>query len=167
MFVGRLSYSVDSKGRLSIPSEFRAVLAQQYGTEELWVTTFKEVDSTRPADGEPPRLRSAPLLHAYPRQEWDKVVATLGGASGYDPELVRIRRHFISGATQAIPDKQGRIALTSAQRVHAGIESEVMFVGNAVRFIEIWDLATFDRWQREDEDSAFAGIGKLLQGVGL
>jgi MraZ protein len=159
MFLGRLSYSVDAKGRLSIPAEFRAILAQQYGTEEIWVAPWKEVN-----EGTQQRART---LHAYPRAEWDKVTSVLGTASAYDPDLVEFRRACLSGASQCFPDKQGRIALTAQQRVHASIENEVMFVGAGVPFIEIWDLATFERWQEHHEDAAFAGIGRRLKELGL
>jgi MraZ protein len=159
MFLGRLSYSVDVKGRLSVPAEFRTVLAQQYGTEEVWVAPWMEINETT--------HQSARILHAYPRSRWDEITAKLSGASSYDPELLEFRRQFLSGATQCFPDKQGRIALTTQQRGHAGIENEVMFVGAGVPYIEIWDLATFDRWQEQHEHAAFAGIGRRLKELAL
>ncbi len=159
MFIGRLSYSVDAKGRLSIPAEFRAVLAQQFGTEEVWIAPWKEINETT--------HQTARILHAYPRSRWDEITAKLAAASSYDPALLEFKRQFLSAATQCVPDKQGRIALTPQQRGHAGIESEVMFVGAGVPFIEIWDLQTFDRWQEQHEDAAFAGIGRRLMELAL
>lgn len=158
-FVGRGSYAVDAKGRISIPADFRAVLARDYGTEELWITTFKQVDKDRGV--------SVPMLWAYPRVEWDKTLEQLAERSAYDSRLNNFRRHFVAGATQCVPDKQGRVALTPEQRKHARLEREVMFVGTGLHYFEIWDLETWEKWRTEDEDDAYAGIGETLQGRGL
>ena len=158
-FVGQGSYAVDAKGRVSIPADFRAVISQHYGTEELWITTYKWVDENR-------NVR-VPLLQAYPRAEWEHTLESLAERSAYDPRLNNFRRHFVAGATQCFPDKQGRVALTPEQRRHANLERDVMFLGTGLRYFEIWDLATWEKVRTEEEDEAYAGIGDVLKEHGL
>jgi MraZ protein len=105
-FFGRFDHSLDERGRVAIPARFR---------EELrggWVT------------GHP-----AGFLLMYPQPEWEAMTAELRydpiaetGYSGY------LRRLY--AASQEISwDSQGRILLLPQLRQHAGLESNVVFVG--------------------------------------
>ena len=51
MFRGRYEYTIDSKGRVSIPSKFKEILSQQYD-ERLVITNYDH------------------CLVAFPYQEW-------------------------------------------------------------------------------------------------
>ncbi len=153
MFQGRYSYSVDVKGRVSIPSDFRSILQERYASEELFVTIFKD-------SGER-------ILLAYPRTDWQHLVEKLSATSQFESKLNDFRRVFVSGATLCVPDKQGRISLTAEQRRYAAIEKEVTFVGAGSRRIELWDRSTWERWHQAKEDTTFEGVGSVLKEVGL
>ena len=58
-------------------------------------------------------------------------------------------RSFAAGATEATPDRQGRISIPAHLRAFAGLERDVVVTGALAR-IEIWDAA---RWQAIDSEA--------------
>ena len=153
MFQGQFIHTVDQKGRFSIPSRFRSQLADQYDTEELQLTIFKEGKDK--------------LLHLVPRSEWDLMLEKIGRAPGFKKQINDFRRLYVSGATECIPDKQGRVAISSTQREWAGVEKEVVVVGSGLKRLEVWDRGAWDRFCARTEDDVFSGIGDLLEEFGL
>jgi len=114
-FFGEHFKFLDDKGRVSIPREFREVLAQAGGEETLVVT--KNMNRG---------------LTAYPPEEWDRFVKRLEqGASG--KKRTSLNRLYLAPKTEVLLDKQGRLPLTKAQRKWAGIgddDREIVLVGN-------------------------------------
>lgn len=130
MFRGRFENTIDSKGRISVPSKFREILSSQYD-ERLIVTNF---------DG---------CLWAYPVKEWQTIEEKVSALPQFKGEVRALQRVFISAASECPLDKQGRILIPPPLREYAGIEREAVFVG-MVKRIEIWAK---NRWQTEFEKS--------------
>jgi len=128
MFRGRYENTIDSKGRISVPSKFREVLAAHYD-ERLILTNFDA------------------CLWAYPVKEWREIEDKVSALPQFKPEVKALQRVFISAATECPVDKQGRILIPPPLREYAGIEREVIFIG-MVKRIEIWAK---DRWNTEFE----------------
>jgi MraZ protein len=88
-----------------------------------------------------------------------------------DPHTMRLQRFFCAEALDAAVDSQGRVALSSALRDHAGIglQSEVMIVGMTNR-LEIWSKVRWDAFNSSisEEDlirsAAEVGVGRGLLG---
>ena len=55
-----------------------------------------------------------------------------------------MRRFFFSGAHEATPDKQGRLALPASLMEHAGLDREIVVTGTG-EHLEIWNR---DDWAR-------------------
>lgn len=123
MFRGRYRHALDSKGRLSIPSKFREVLAEQFD-ERLIVTNFDQ------------------CLWGYPVPEWRELERKVGALPQFMEEVKALQRVFISAAVECPLDKQGRILLPPELREYAQIERDVVLVGMTKR-IEIWSK---ERW---------------------
>ena len=125
-FRSRSEHTLDSKGRLNIPSRFREVLREVY-TETLVVTNWKE------------------SLKAYPVVEWERVEEKLINESPNLPGFSNFVRYVISGVTECHVDKQGRILVPATLRSEFGFGKDVVLNGMLNHF-EIWDKGT---WQDE------------------
>jgi len=146
-FRGRYYYNIDTKGRLSIPSQFREVLRQKYKDERLMVTFLGN------------------SLGAYPMTEWTVIEKKLSNLSQMSPEVRKFQLLFISGAVECICDEQGRILIPPALREDAGLKKEVVIAGMINRF-EIWDKS---RWETEMKTLTenFEQISKVLGELGI
>ncbi len=127
-FLGTYTPKLDDKGRLILPAKFRSALAgglvMTKGQEHcLFVMSFDEF--RRMHD----QLRQAPVTHKQSR------------------DYLRV---FLSGATDELPDKQGRISVPPMLRSYAGLDRDVAVIGAGSR-IEIWDLATWEAYLAEQE----------------
>lgn len=122
LFIGEYEHSIDTKGRLIIPSKFREELQKKF-----FIT--KGMDQ---------------CLFVFTEEEFrimSQKVNTLGLSSGNRRGFARL---FYSGATECSLDKQGRILINPGLRNYASIEEKVSIIGVSNR-IEIWDT---NRWQK-------------------
>ncbi len=128
MFLGQFSYTLDSKGRLTIPSRFR---------EELPV----EIVVTRGLDR---------CLVVYPIEVWREISQKVTSLPITDPRGRALRRVFFADAADAELDKQGRVLIPDRLREYAGLDlsSDVVIVG-LDRFIELWDRG---RWESQNNN---------------
>ena len=146
MFRGQFEHSLDSKGRVSIPSRFREALSSNYD-ERLIITNFDD------------------CLWAYPCAEWQKIEDRVAQLPQFKPEVKALQRVFISAATECPIDKQGRILIPQILRDYAGIERELVFVG-MTRRVEIWSNT---RWQGifKSSQEDLKGMQDKLADLGL
>jgi MraZ protein len=121
MFMGEYGHSLDTKGRLIIPSKFREALGDKFVI-------------TRSLD---------PCLCVYDMPAWERFVQKLSGLPYNTRKQRELVRFFMSSATEVEPDKQGRILLPQKLRTHAHIEKNVVLLGVGAR-IEIWDPETYE-----------------------
>lgn len=130
MFRGRFEHSIDTKGRVSIPSKFREILSTNFD-ERLIITNFDD------------------CLWAYPCAEWQKIEERVAALPQFKPEVKALQRVFISAANECPIDRQGRILIPQTLRDYAGINRDLVFVG-MTRRIEIWST---ERWLKTFETS--------------
>lgn len=123
MFRGRYRHALDTKGRISIPSKFRDILATSFD-ERLIVTNFDQ------------------CLWAYPVSEWLSLEEKVGKLPQFLEEVKALQRVFISAAVECPLDRQGRILLPTELREYAAIDRDVVVVGMTKR-IEFWAR---ERW---------------------
>ena len=124
-FTGVYQHQIDAKGRTSLPSRFREVLAAQ-GADKLFVTTDL-------FDG---------CLQAYAPAQWTAFTQKVAALSQFDPSVRLLVRSFVAPAQECPVDKVGRILIPPPLREHAGLTDEVTWAGTVER-IEIWSPA---RW---------------------
>jgi MraZ protein len=60
-------------------------------------------------------------------------------------------RVFLSGASDEMPDKQGRISIPATLREYAGLDRDIAVIGAGSR-VEIWDAATWDSYLANQEE---------------
>ena len=146
MFRGIHEHTIDPKGRLSIPSKFREILAAS-NDERLIVTNY---DS---------------CLWAYPVAEWKVLEEKIAKVSQLRPEVKAFQRFVVSAACECPLDPNGRIIVPTTLRRYAALMKEVVLVG-AVSRIEIWAR---ERWRKvvEQAEKDLASLGGKLADLGI
>ena len=137
MFLGEFQHSLDAKGRVILPAEFRD---QRAGGAVI----------ARGLDG---------CLSVYPREEFETMAETVREKARRGERERRAARSFFAGAKPVAPDRQGRVAIPQNLREFAALGRDVMVVGVDFR-IEIWDTS---RWREQDD----AGQHDIASAEGL
>lgn len=143
MFRGRYIHTLDAKGRLSVPSRFREVLAT-HREETLILTNFDN------------------CLAGYPADEWELLEEKVRGLSMLQKDVRVFTRYFFSGAQECPVDRQGRILIPQTLREDAALEKDVVLVG-VVNRIEIWNKARWDLSYRESVENFESHAAKLSE----
>ncbi len=150
MFRGQYAHAIDDKGRTSVPSRFRDVLA---GTGEQRLVVTAGVD---------------PCLVAYPMKEWIAFEERLSALPRFDPSVAMIRRLYVSGAVELEVDKVGRVLVPQTLRDFAGLEREALWAGMG-RHLELWSKPRFDALRESllGDDDKKRDIAARLAELGL
>ncbi len=132
MFLGEYEHTLDDKSRLTLPAKFRDAFASGCVV-------------TRGMDG---------CLVVYTREAWERFVSVrLEGLDPFSREARQMARFLFSGATEAEPDRQGRVMIPPVLVNRAKLDREVVVAG--VRdHVEIWDRATWRAHLEDVEGSA-------------
>ena len=146
MFRGQYEHTIDPKGRVSVPSKFREVLAAR-GDGRLVITHFDN------------------HLMAYPFDEWRIFEEKMAALPSTNDEVASFIRYLVAGAVDCEVDKQGRVLIPPPLRDSGGLTSEVVLAG-ALKKFEIWDKK---RWHDERKKTMenFGSIKGALAGLGL
>ncbi|MDY7076945.1 MAG: division/cell wall cluster transcriptional repressor MraZ [Chloroflexota bacterium] len=123
MFLGEFVHTIDAKGRLTIPARFRDDLAAG-----LVVTCGLDR-----------------CLVVYPLEEWNQLAEKVSGLPITNRNARAFRRLVFANASDAIPDKQGRILIPPRLREYADLDGEVVITGLDA-YIEVWAP---DAWSEE------------------
>lgn len=147
MFRGVNSLTLDSKGRLAIPTKYREALMQH--CEGQMVLT---VDRDH-------------CLLLYPLPDWEEIERKLVKLPSFNAQARRLQRLLIGHATECELDGSGRILLAPPLREFAGIEKSVVMIGQGNKF-ELWDETSWNARRSEwlaagDEGEMPAELGSL------
>ena len=125
--------SVDEKGRIGIPARYRADIILESGGMVML---------TIEPDG---------CLLLYPMHHWEELELKLSHLPDFDPATKAWQRLLIGHATEASLDKSGRILIPQPLREYAGLERQVVLLGQINKF-ELWSQNLFaterERWLR-------------------
>jgi MraZ protein len=140
-FVGEYLHTLDSKGRVALPVKFRESLGPRF-------IVARGLDK---------------CLFVYPSDEWAQVMDKLKTIPINQKDSRNFTRYFLSGATEAEPDKQGRVNLPQNLREYAGLIKDVFILGVGSR-IEIWDK---DSWEKTkiDLEEGFSILAESVAGI--
>lgn len=142
MFLGTHTPRLDDKGRLFLPAKFRDDLA-----EGVVITRGQER-----------------CLYVWPRAEFLRFTEQVRAAPFTHKGSRDFARMLAAGASDEVPDKQGRVTIPAGLRGYAGLERECTVVGAMTR-VEIWDSTAWEAYQSEKE-AAFADISEeVLPGI--
>ena len=130
MFFGSYEYSLDDKGRLTIPSKFRDEIS-------------KSLYLLKGFDG---------CLSVYPESEFQNYISRLTSLE-FAKEKVRLhQRILLSSAVDLKVDNANRVLIPSKTLKQYGINKDVIIVGVLDHF-EIWDNEKWKKYQEMNESS--------------
>ena len=145
MYRGASSISIDTKGRMAIPTKFREMLVAECQGEMICTIDIHQ-----------------PCLLLYPLSEWEDVEAKLRKLSSMNPHERRVQRLLLGHASECKLDGNGRTLITGPLRNHAKLDKNIMLVGQLNKF-EIWDEATWQQQVEQDIELENAGGFELTE----
>jgi len=148
-FLGKYYYTLDPKGRIIIPAPLRDIIFKKYANSKLYITN----------------AAFDKCLHLYPLEEWNKIEEKIRSMPKMEEAVKYFLRRVIASAVESDLDKQGRILIPYEHRQDAGINSEVVIVGQIDK-IEIWDRASWNEVTDPEKVDAKA-YESVLAGYGL
>jgi MraZ protein len=135
MLRGVNAINLDGKGRFSIPTKYRAVLAD-HCEGKLVVTANRER-----------------CLVLYPLPLWEETECKLKKLPTLNKAAMRFKRFILGYASQCDLDGHGRVLLPEKLRTFAGIEKRIVLSSQIDRF-EIWSEEgweqSVDAWLEDD-----------------
>ena len=127
--MGEYHHSIDSKGRIIIPSKIRDDLGENCIV-------------TRGLDG---------CLFLYPKTGWDNIISKYKELPDTKDKR-QFMRIFLSGATNCEYDKQGRINIPKPLIDYAKLEKDCIIIGVDER-LEIWSKDCWEGFIANNEDN--------------
>jgi len=142
VFLGTHNPRLDDKGRLFLPAKFRDRLASG-----LVVTRGQER-----------------CLYVFPMDEFLRVAETMRNAPVTSKAVRDYLRVFLSGASDEIPDKQGRVTVPSNLREYAGLTRDCTVIGAGSR-VELWDTNAWNTYLASVEQAFADQSDEVIPGL--
>ncbi len=142
MFLGTHTPRLDEKGRLILPAKFRDELS-----EGLVLTRGQER-----------------CIYVFSTSEFERVHEQMRAAPISSRQARDYNRIFLSGASDEVPDKQGRITIPPALRTYAGLDRDLAVIGAGSR-AEIWAADAWDTYLTEKETAFSETDGDAFPGI--
>ncbi|MEO6246226.1 MAG: mraZ [Opitutaceae bacterium] len=142
-YTGLFRHTLDDKGRLTIPSEWRGA----HAADETFLATPHP-------DG---------YIAVLPPDEVANLRAKIAAQRLSDSEAQKFAARFFSKTQSFSYDKTGRAGFTPELLKHAGIEKDAVLVGSMTKF-NIYSPA---RWTQEDTPADGASFGDVMRKLGI
>jgi len=129
-FIGRYQHTLDDKGRLILPADFRKALE-----EGAYIGQFP-----------------GGCLAIYTPERFSEVSEDISQSAkeGGTEAAVHASRVFFASAQSVTPDKQGRVPVAPYLREWAHLDREVIVTGQDKR-IELWSPQSWQQVEREGQ----------------
>ncbi len=142
MFLGTYEPKMDEKGRVILPAKFRDQLA-----DGLVVTPGQDR-----------------CLYVVSAQEFSRMVEDLAKSPTTAKHARDYIRVLMSGASDEVPDKQGRVTIPARLRSYAGLSRDLVVVGVGTR-AEIWDAEAWQRYLSAQEEAFSQTAEEVIPGM--
>jgi len=126
MLRGSTIATIDDKGRLKVPTDFRRLLEERYGPE-FFVTSV-----------------TGEKALVYPLPVWEEVEGRLAQLPATDPVRQRFLERVSYFGAQLKLDGQGRLLMPAILRDRAAMAGEVVVTGQ-LDHLEIWNRERFEQ----------------------
>ncbi len=138
LFSGTTNHSLDSKGRIILPTKFREELGESFyitgGFNQcVQIVSVQQFDHLRE------QIRQLPA---------DKALA--------------LQYLMVSPAVEVTPNSQGRVSIPQQLREYASLGKDVVVVGMDTR-VEVWDKEKFDEFINVQRQQALKEALELLK----
>lgn len=148
MFRGATSLSMDAKGRLAVPAKHRDALhAQSEGGLVLTAHPHR-------------------CLLLYPQPAWEPIQSKVMALSSFDRQSSALQRLLVGFAEDVELDSAGRLLVSPVLREFAGLEKQVMLVGQGSHF-ELWSVEAWRAQLQQVMSAENMGLPAELEGFSL
>lgn len=133
-FRGNFSHSIDDKGRVSLPVDFRKILQPDAAGGAVKASPAPEprvVVTNYISEG-------SRCLEGFSLRAWEQFERKLREKSRFSAKLQRLENFYLSRASECVLDGSGRILIPNHLRSYAGLEKEVTFTASIHGF-RLWD----------------------------
>ena len=144
-FKGSDVYSVDAKGRISIPSKMRRTISPE--AEQTFVVT-RGLEH---------------CLYGYPLDEWRKLEVSIKALDQTSESDRFSMRMLLQYSEELTLDGQFRILVPRSLLDYAEIKKEVYIIG-VLDHIELWDPANFKRYL-ESMKKSYENVAESVLGL--
>jgi MraZ protein len=142
MLLGTHTPKLDEKNRLILPAKFREELSAG-----IVVTRGQER-----------------CLYLFAASEFASVHEKIRQAPVTSKQARDYLRVFLSGASDEVPDRQGRITLPALLREYAGLNRELVIIGVGSR-AEIWDASVWQQYLSNNEQAFSETAEEVIPGL--
>lgn len=136
-FRGNFTHTIDDKGRVSLPAEFRSVLKLR--NENSVVLTNYISEGSRCIEG-------------FGVKAWQDFEEKLRQKSRFSAKLQKLENFYISRACECPIDGSGRILIPTYLRTYAGLEKESTFT-SSIHGFRIWDKRVWEHTFEQAESA--------------
>lgn len=143
MFRGINTITIDTKGRLAIPTRYRSALGAD---EKIPLVVTIDTEET--------------CLLLYTAAQWQVIEDNLQKLPSFNAAARRIQRLLIGHATDVEMDGNGRVLLPTVLRNYAKLEKDVVMIGQGNKF-EVWSEELWESKREQwlaDEASGSDGL---------
>ena len=134
MFLGSFNYTIDAKGRVSIPARLRKFVSPD--ANDTFVFT----------------RGSLKCINIYPMNYWRELLENkLDKLNSFDPDDTKFLRLFLPSAAEDQFDTQSRLLVPKRLIDFAEIEKDVIILGMN-KYIEVWNPKLYEEYLKEIEE---------------
>ncbi|QQS34929.1 MAG: division/cell wall cluster transcriptional repressor MraZ [Ignavibacteriales bacterium] len=134
MFRGQFTYSIDTKGRISIPAKLRKQISPE--ANDSFVIT----------------QGTGTCIDIYPLNEWQQIEERLLKLNSFTPDDSLFIRMMLQHATEDTMDSQSRILIPQPLIEYAKIDKDVLILG-VLKKIEIWNPQIYQNYISQTKES--------------
>ncbi|MFP3861036.1 MAG: division/cell wall cluster transcriptional repressor MraZ [Bacteroidales bacterium] len=144
-FIGDYTGKVDSKGRVTFPSNLKK---QMDSASEHRFVVKKDIFEK--------------CLVLYPIEEWERQNTLIRNRiNPYNKEHNKFLRNFYKGTAEVILDGNNRLLIPKRLLDAVGISKDIILAGQDGK-IEIWDKQLYEKIDESDEE--FANLAEKIMG---
>ncbi len=127
-FRGNFCHTLDDKGRVSLPSEFR-LLIEERKESSIVLTNYISQGSR--------------CLEGFDLGAWETFESKLREKSRFSPKLQRLENFYLSRAAECAIDRSGRILVPTHLRSYASLDRDLTFT-SSIHGFRIWNSKVWD-----------------------
>ena len=142
MFLGTHTPRLDDKGRLFLPAKYRDRLASG-----IVITRGHEKS-----------------LVIYPADTFESLAGRALAMPSTNRKARAYTRMLLSGASDQIPDKQGRVSIPLHLREYAGLARDIIIIGVGDH-LEVWDTPVWTEFLAQTEDDFSDQEDEVIPGL--
>ena len=144
MFRGVSELSLDSKGRITVPTRHR---------EPLITSSSDETEKNSSTGTCIVTIDTEENCHLiYPLAQWEKIETQIEALPSFNKQARKVQRLLLGHATEVNIDSHGRMLIPPPLREFAHLDKQCVLIGQGKKF-ELWSKADWDQqrdtWLKE------------------